>query len=67
MDRDYKASKKFLVCSIQECHIPSLDKIFGLQFENQIPNASYDDAVEWIQNNGARQVDYTIIDVYRKP
>ena len=67
MNRDYKAIKKFLVCSIQECHIPSFDKIFGLQMENLIPNETYVEAVEWIQDNGARQVDYTIIEVYRKP
>jgi len=67
MDKDYKASEKFLVCSFQECHIPSFDKIFGLQLENPIPNETYDEAVEWIQNNGARQVDYTIIEVHRKP
>ena len=67
MDKDYKASKKFLVCSIQECHIPSFDKIFGLQMENLIPNETYDEAVKWIQDNGARQVDYTIIEAFSKP
>ena len=67
MDRDYKAIKKYLVCSIQECHIPSFDKIFGLQMDNLITHETYDAAVEWIQDNGARQVDFTIIEVYRKP
>lgn len=67
MDRDYKAIKKFHVYSIQDCHASSFDKIFGLRMENPNPNRTYDEAVEWVQENGDRQVDYMIIEVYRKP
>ncbi len=66
MDSDYKVIKKFQVYSIQDCHAPSFNKISGLQVGNPIPNETYEEAFEWIQINGARQVDYTIIEVYRK-
>ena len=65
MFENYKPIKKYKVFVIVDNTATSFTKTHVLEDAN-IAFDNYDDAKEWIENNGYRQTDYVIIEVFRK-
>ncbi len=62
---DYKPSVNYKIYILEET-TTYLTKNYLLVDTDQYFETK-EAAVEWIQNEGKRQLDYTIIEIYRKP
>lgn len=66
MNENYKPIKKYKVFVIIENTAPSFTKTHVLEDSN-FAFDNYDDAKNWIEQNANRQIDYVIIEIFRKP
>ena len=65
---NYTPLKTYKVCQlISKTEYPSTFTSFEDTAPHTEPFATYDEAEDWINTNGIRQVAYTIIEVFRKP
>ena len=65
MTNGYKAEKSYCIYTIVETHVAHFEKIYGLADTNR-KFQKYDEAEKWIQEEGKRQINYTIIEIFRK-
>lgn len=65
---NYVPIKSFKVCEVvQNTEHPHIFNQLADTIPHTEPFSSYEEAQQWIEDNGARQVAYAIIDVFRKP
>lgn len=67
MENSYKAAKSYQVFSIEDTHAQSHQRVYGLAMATHQSFETPDDAEEWIQVNGERHVQYSILEVFKKP
>ena len=65
MENEYLAEKKYTIYFIVDNHNSSFRKPFALEDTHKSFHG-YDEAERWIQDEGDRQDNYTIFDVFRK-
>ena len=66
MDNKYVPKKEFKVYIIGDIHSDFGEGVYGLTYTGQT-FPEYELAKEWINDNGERKTDYTIVDVFAKP
>ncbi|MDF2189291.1 hypothetical protein [Paraflavitalea sp. CAU 1676] len=63
---EYKAESQYQVFQLTDSNLSSAGRrIYGL-IDTHAKFDDFGDAEQWIQANGERQVDYTILEIYRK-
>jgi hypothetical protein len=64
---NYEVKSSYQVFVLADTNAIALNgRVYGLNKATNNDFASERDALEWIQNEGQRQLDYTVIEIYRK-
>lgn len=65
---EYETIPKFKIFILEDTKAFSRQgRVYGLDSTEHKEFDSYEDALNWIQNDGSRQTEYIIMEVFRKP
>ena len=67
MENSYKAVKGYQIFSIEDAHVQAATRVNGLVTVVHRIFVTADEAEQWIPTNGARHLQYTILEVFKKP
>lgn len=67
MENSYKAEKGYQIFSIEDAHAQAATRVYGLVMAVHQLFETADEAEQWIQKNGERHVQYTVLEVFKKP
>lgn len=66
MGNEYIAKKAYQIYIIVDTNAPSTERIYGLH-DTHKSFSEYSDAKSWIETEGERHINYTILEVFRRP
>jgi hypothetical protein len=67
MENNYKAARGYQIFSIEDAHVQAVTCVYGLVTAVHQLFETADEAEQWIQTSGERHVQYTILEVFKKP